>query len=130
MFTKWEHQENEKGHRSWKEKGEPQIRIVSHNSVALSSEGRLHDTCHHFKRRADVIILQDTTAKDWTNEGRPVMVKCNGFWSVQWSWNRRSEGSNKSCGVLRKEIPRLGYLLAVHFGAKALGTCGTGPAGH
>ena len=66
----------------------------------LSSKGRLDDICHHFKGRADVIILQGTTTKDWTNEGRLVTVKCRGFGSVQWGWNRRSEGSNKSCGVL------------------------------
>ena len=98
--TKVEYQKYGKGLGLWKEKGEPQIRIVSYNPLALSSEGRLDDICHHFKGRAVVIILQGTTTKDWTSEGRPVTVKSGGFWSVQWRWHRRSEGSNKSCGVL------------------------------
>ena len=61
--TKRAHQEKEKGNRSWKGKGEPQIRIVSFKTLTLSSEGRLDDICHHFKERADVIILRGTTGQ-------------------------------------------------------------------
>ena len=98
--TKREHQGNEKGHRSWKGQGEPQLRIVSYNPLIQSSEGRLDDICHHFKERADVIILRGRTGKDWTNEGRPLTIKNIGFRGVQWSWNRRSVGRDNSCGVL------------------------------
>ena len=49
--------------RSWKGKGELQLRIVSYNPFTFSSEGRFDDICHHFEERSEVIILKGTTAK-------------------------------------------------------------------
>ena len=36
--------------------------------------GTTRNICIRFKRRADVIIMQGTTAKDWTDGGRPMTM--------------------------------------------------------
>ena len=68
-------QENEKGHQSWKETGEPQRRIVSYNPLTLS-DGPLDNILHPLKERANGFLMQGTTTKDWTDEGRP----------MSWAW--------------------------------------------
>ena len=70
----------------------PQIRIISYNPMTIESEGRLADICHHFRRSADIIMLQGTGTKDYDGEGQP----CGSFWGVQWGWTTRSPGANKS----------------------------------
>ena len=78
----------------------PQIRIVSYNPMTIESEGRLADICHHFRRSADIIMLQGTGTKDYDGEGQPKSTKCGSFWGVQWGWTTSSPGANKSCGIM------------------------------
>ena len=52
-------------------KGRTSIQDSIVQLLALSPKGRLEDICPHFKGRTDVILLQGTTAKDWTDEGKP-----------------------------------------------------------
>ena len=68
--------------------------------MTIESEGRLADICHHFRRNADIIMLQGTGTKDYDGEGQPKSTKCGSFWGLQWSWTTRSPRVNKSCGIV------------------------------
>ena len=78
----------------------PQLRIISYSPMTIESEGRLADICHHFRRSADMIMLQGTGTKDFDVEGQPKSTKCGSFWGLQWGWTTRSQGAIKSCGIM------------------------------
>ena len=83
-------------HHSWQEQtghrgiAHPTEKDISCNPMTIESEGRLADICHHFRRSANIIMLQGTGTKDYDGEGQAESTKCGSFMGLQWG---RTAGS-------------------------------------
>ena len=111
-----------------------QIRVIIYNLVTFHNKGRLSDICRHFRRTADIIVIQGTALKGRDDEGQAKLVCSEGFWGPHWRWSTLSLGSNKFCAVMillsKARFPAVGLRSAVPSKEQHLGARRSCPGNH